>query len=259
MITQGALARRRRTSTDMQTPDQAATSPAASSRPSHNFVEHLLDMLAATAPGASDDNTAGRARSREDARELFDALNPRDAAEAQLAAIAVAAAQSAMDNFVRAARPGVSAETAVRLRSNGLAAGRTYAAALRTLRQPPPDATRTKPAAAHPPTPDPKPDAPSGAPAQATTKVPPGLIALQPGAKPIPAVETFQPRDRFGLPIPDWRTDLMTRAQVRASLAIPRDPVLEAEAIAEEEAMIAQQAALDARGGAKDTGGGSAG
>jgi hypothetical protein len=242
---------------DMQTPDHAPTLPAASSAPSHNFVEHLLDVLAAAAPGVSGD-TSGRARSREDARELFDALNPRDAAEAQLAAIAVAAGQSAIDSFVRAARLGISDETAVRLRSNGLAAGRTYAAALRTLRKPPPGAARTKPAAAHPPTPEPKPDAPSGTPVHATAEVPPGFIALQPGAKPIPAVETFQPRDRFGLPIPDWRTDLMTRAQVRASLAIPRDPVLEAEAIAEEEAMIAQQAALDARGGAKDTGGGSA-
>ena len=77
-------------------------------------------------------------------------------------------------------------------------------------------------------------------------EVPPGFIALRPGAKPIPAVVTFQPRDRFGEPIPDLRTDLMTRAQLRASLAIPRDPKLEAEALAEEEAMIAEQAAIDA-------------
>ena len=81
--------------------------------------------------------------------------------------------------------------------------------------------------------------------------MPPGFIALQPGAKPIPAIETVQPRDRFGKPIPTGRTDLMTRAQLRASLAIPRDPKLEAEALAEEEAMIAEQAAIDAaaRGG----------
>jgi hypothetical protein len=40
----------------------------------------------------------------------------------------------------------------------------------------------------------------------------------------------------------------MTRAQVLASLAWPRDPKLEAAAIAEEEAMMAEQAALDAHG-----------
>ena len=56
----------------------------------------------------------------------------------------------------------------------------------------------------------------------------------------------FQPRDRFGKPIPDLRSDLMTRAQLHASLAIPRDPKLEAEALAEEEAMMAEQAAMDA-------------
>jgi hypothetical protein len=46
--------------------------------------------------------------------------------------------------------------------------------------------------------------------------------------------------------IPDLRTDQMTRAQLRASLAIPRDPALEAEALAEEAAMMAEQAAMDA-------------
>jgi hypothetical protein len=237
---------------DMQTPDHAPAPPAASSAPSDDFVEHLLDMLAAATPGASGDNACGRARSR--ARELFDAFNPRDAAEAQLAAIAVAAALSAMDSFVRSAQPGISAETVVRLRGNGLAAGRTYAAALRTLRKPSPGATRTKPAAAQPPK-----NAPTEAPVHATAEVPPGFIALRPGAKPIPAVVTFQPRDRFGEPIPDLRTDLMTRAQLRASLAIPRDPKLEAEALAEEEAMMAEQAALDARGEAKEKTGGSTG
>jgi hypothetical protein len=42
----------------------------------------------------------------------------------------------------------------------------------------------------------------------------------------------------------------MTRAQALASLAWPRDPKLEAAAIAEEEAMMAEQAALDAHGAA---------
>ena len=38
----------------------------------------------------------------------------------------------------------------------------------------------------------------------------------------------------------------MTRTQMLATLAWPRDPTLEAAAIAEEEAMIAEQAALEA-------------
>ena len=52
--------------------------------------------------------------------------------------------------------------------------------------------------------------------------------------------------DRFGKPIPSLRSDQMTRAQLRASLSIPRNPELEAEALAEEEAMIAEQKAIEA-------------
>jgi hypothetical protein len=80
--------------------------------------------------------------------------------------------------------------------------------------------------------------------------VAPSFVALRPGADPIPAVVMFQPRDRFGQPIPGGRVDQMTRALVLASLAWPRDPKLEAAAIAEEEAMMAEQAALDAHGAA---------
>jgi hypothetical protein len=41
----------------------------------------------------------------------------------------------------------------------------------------------------------------------------------------------------------------MTRAQVLATLAYPRNPELEAAAIAEEEAMIAEQAAKETGSG----------
>jgi hypothetical protein len=164
--------------------------------------------------------------------ELLQALAPCDPAEAQLAAIGVAAALASMDSFMRAARPGLSEDTVTRLRGNALAAGRTYAAVQRRLRK------RPEPVAdARPTTPE-----PVAEPAATTEEVPPGYLVLQPGAKPIPAIETFQPRDRFGKPIPLHRTDLMTRSQVLAALACPRDPQLESAAIAEERAMMAQQA-----------------
>ncbi len=151
-----------------------------------------------------------------------------------------------MDSFARAARPGTSEATAARMRGSALAAGRAYSGWLRALRERQPAAEQVKPAAApasrtKAPPAEPECDPPE------VPEVPPGFIALRPGAKPIPAVVTFQPRDRFGEPIPDLRTDLMTRAQLRASLAIPRDPELEAEALAEEAAMIAEQSALDAK------------
>ena len=111
---------------DIQTPDHTPPRSAGSpGQPSPNFIAHVMQTL-----GAATD------QQRDATRELFEALDPRDPADAQLAAIAVAAAQSAMDNFARAARPGVSDETAVRLRGSALAAGRAYATALRYLRKP---------------------------------------------------------------------------------------------------------------------------
>jgi hypothetical protein len=178
--------------------------------------------------------------SRQAMAELLRSLNPHDPAEAQLAVLAIGAAQASMDSFARAARPDVTDETVIRLRSSALAPARTYASTLRMLRKQPKPAEQeaAKPAptqrAAKATPPEPPPAAPA--------VVPPGYVALMPGAEPIPAIEVFQPRDRFGEPIPHHRTDLMSRAQVRAMLAYPRDPALEAAAIAEEaEAMRAEQ------------------
>ena len=110
--------------------DASAYAPAA--QLPADFAQHLMQALAATVPeDDAGDATAGQRA----AGQLFEALDPRDAADAQLAAIAVAAAQAAMDGFARAARPGTSDEAAVRLRSGALAAGRAYATALRYLRK----------------------------------------------------------------------------------------------------------------------------
>jgi hypothetical protein len=219
---------------DIATP----THPPVTQLPA-DFAQQLMQALAATVPGA--DNAATAARPA--AQQLFESLNPRDPADAQLAAIAVAAAQAAMDGFARAARPGLSDDTAVRLRSSALAAGRAYATVLRYLRKRQADAA---PAKATPP------------PRQRRTQAARPEAERQPDDQPAPApvfVEEpeFQARDRHGKPIPGHRTDLMTRAQVLAVLAYPRDPALEATAIAEEEAMIAAQAAQDAHSTAGST------
>ena len=72
------------------------------------LVQRLLKALDATAPTGATDSQSDRDENRQATRELFELLDPRDPAEAQLAAIGIAAAQSAMDNFVRAAQPGVA-------------------------------------------------------------------------------------------------------------------------------------------------------
>lgn len=232
---------------DMQTPDHASTPfPTSSSGPpSRMFSRRLLKILAAATPG-DDDGPTALAEQRETTQELFDSLNPRDPADAMLAAIAVAAAQSAMDNFARAARPGMSDETVMRLRSNALAVGRAYATAHRYFRKP---QTVAAPSAKSVGTKAPQVSAPKPPPEEPVVKpaeVPPGFVALRQGAEPIPAV--FRPRDRFGKEIPNWRRDLMTSAQALAAFSYPPDPAAKATAIAEEEAMMAEQKASEARG-----------
>jgi hypothetical protein len=233
---------------DKQTTDHASTpSPTGSGGPpSHAFTRRLLQALAATTPRDDDDPT-GSGEDLETTRELFDSLNPCDAADAMLAAIAVAAARSAMDNFARAARPGVSNETVVRLRSNGLAAARTYATARCHFRKSravaAPSAKRVMPKAPQGTAPKQPAVEPVGEPVEVP---PPGFVALRHGAEPIPAV--FRPRDRFGTEIPSWRPGLMTSAQALAAFSYPPDPAAKAAAIAEEETMMAEQQASEARG-----------
>ncbi len=219
---------------DMQAPDHPPNA-ANGGALSRAFAARMLKELSAATSAGAADSEADRDENRQTTRELFASLNPRDAAEAQLAAIAIAAAQSAMDNFARAAQPGVADDAAIRLRGSALTAGRTYAAALRTLRK-----RQSEPAATRRPAAAPK---PAAVPRPAPAADPP-----RPAAVPAPDRDVFQPRDRFGKPIPIFRTEQMTRAQLLATLAWPRDPALEAAAVAEEEVTIAEQAAGETTG-----------
>ena len=81
------------------------------------FVTMLIKTLTAMVPGSDDDTNETR---RGIARLMFEAYEPRDAIEAMAAARAVAAHHAAMDNFNRAAQPGVSDATVVRLRSSAV-------------------------------------------------------------------------------------------------------------------------------------------
>jgi hypothetical protein len=186
----------------------------------------MLRLLAASLPqgGASPEICAENLAA---AREMFLASKPRDAVEAGAAVRAVAAHFASMDMYARAARPNLTDETARRLRAAAIACARAAEAAKPSVAKPPATAI------------------PKSAKAEALPATPVDY------SKPtVPAElpeECFQPRDRFGNPIPNWRTDLMTKAQLYAALAYPRDPELETVAIAEEEAMIATQQAEDAR------------
>jgi hypothetical protein len=165
-------------------------------------------------------------------QETYLAFKPRDAAEAQLAALAVAAAQAAADGYTRAAKPGVGNETAARNRSGALASARVYFQIFRFFKS----REKAEASAANPP--------PHRAGAPAREPKP------QPDDTPIPSLPQFQPRDRHGNPIPLHRWQDMTRNQKLATYGDPYDTGAWATATAEEEAMIAAQKALDESGAA---------
>jgi hypothetical protein len=122
-----------------------------------------------------------------------------------------------MDLHARASRPGLGDETVMRLRARANASAR--AANLRRAKaERPPKPTREAPAESPPPEP-----------------------------RPVPQLYQFRPRDRFGKPIPLWKSEEMTKAQRRATYAPKYDAEIEGAALADEETMIAEQKALDAQ------------
>lgn len=172
---------------DMHTPDDPPNAPTNTpERPlSDIFTKRLLQSLAATMPMERRDGSPEWAEKWDATRELFDSLDPRNPADAQLAVFAIAAAQSAMDNFARAAQPGMSDDQVARLRGRALAAGRAYASALRYLRKPQP-AQRPIPAA------KPAPDMPAEPPPADTMKAAPKSAPAKPAPPEIapPPLET---------------------------------------------------------------------
>ncbi len=133
------------------------------------FLKLLVDTLAAMVPGSGDDTNETR---REIAHLFFEAFQPKDAVEVMIAARAVAANHASMDAFARAARPGLSDDTAMRLRANAVAAARVCDAAVRVLNK------RPKPQ----PQPTGKPVAPSALPQMPTAMPIPDQFA-EPAAK----------------------------------------------------------------------------
>lgn len=203
---------------DMQTPADP-TEPAIPGI-SRILLACLLRQLLAALPAAATPDLA--AENAAAARELFFARQPRDPTEAA-AVRAVTAHFAAMDLHSRASQPGLGADTARRLRASAMACSRAAEVTSRAARRPAPA--------------DPKPPKPAAPPP--ILDDPTGILSVDPK-------DRFQPHDRFGQPIERWDTKRMTRAQVLAALAFPRDPALETAALADEARLIAEQQALEA-------------
>jgi len=198
---------------DMQTPTEPIE--VLSPHVPRALLNCLLRMIIAALPTAGLGSELA-AETEEAARAMFFGMQPRDPAEAAAVARAVSAHFASLHMYARAARPGLSDDTVMRLLATANKCARAADAArpLQAGPKPPKVAQKTQQ-----PAPEPEQDA--------------------------PRIILFQPRDRFGQPITDG--DQMTVAQRRAHYAWPRDPELEAIAIAEEEAMIAEQQAADAK------------
>jgi hypothetical protein len=206
---------------DIQTPDQTLPS-------SDDFTSILEATLENTIPANQCTTPEHRAQILFDARREFAAFNPLDAADARLAAFAIADMLGAVDSVERAAKPGVGGETVGRLRGNARAAARFYKSTLKEMRK------RRQP--------DVEPLPKTRAAASRKSDPPPEEF------EPIPHIEQFQPRDRRGKPIPRWRNELLTRKQKLAAYAYQDKPAWDV-AREEEDAAIAEQAKIDAQGG----------
>jgi len=178
----------------------------------------LLRLLSAAVPVAAGDTPEMIAASEGLARAMFFAMQPQDAAAGAEAVRTIAAHFASMDLYARAARAGLSDDTARNLRASASACSRASDTGQRRL-CPTPQAAAT--AASPPPAP------PGHRPSQSSSP------------------QQFIPRDRFGKPIPLHRFDLMTKRQLDASLPDSPDPELVRLALREEDAMIAAQAAAE--------------
>lgn len=184
--------------------------------PDPAYLENLTETLAGACPGGSADDR------RNTARAAIEALNPRDIIEGMLAARMIAAHHATMDGYQRAMQPGVSDAEAIRLRSNAIAAARSFDAALRTLEKRRAGEIAEKP---------PRQSAKSAPPAPLDTPEPEVHA-------PLPSKPRYVPRNKNGEPIELWRWEDMTMAQRRAAYGDPDNAELRNVALAEETAMI---------------------
>jgi hypothetical protein len=185
-------------------------------QPDPSFLDNLTETLAGACPAGSADDR------RNAARAAIEALKPRDIIEGMLAARMIAAHHATMDGYQRAMQPAVSDAEAIRLRSNAIAAARSFDSALRTLEKRRAGETAPEPHR------------------QVAKSAPPApLDTPEPEVNaPLPSRPRYVPRNKNGEPIELWRWEDMTMAQRRAAYGDPDNAELRNVTLAEETAMI---------------------
>ena len=209
-------------------PASTTTEPEADFAASPIFalmLEQLVDAL----PPRETEAPASAARRQEIARAMVIAARPADPIEAALAISAAVAYQASLRGSALAASPGLTSVQSNRLARTAIAQHRAFQAGVQAVDRhrggiaQPAAPKRARPSSHPAPEPEPQPD-----------------------GDPIPHLPQFQPRNRYGEPIPLYRFRDMTRLQRRATYGDPFDTAAWDAAAAEEDAAIAEQKALDA-------------
>ena len=154
---------------------------------------------------------------------------PADPIEAALAISAAVAYQASLACSALAAAPGLTSLQSNRHARTAIAQHRAFHAGVAAL-------AKHRGVTAEPATPH----------RTRTASRPAPEPEQQPDDDPIPHFPQFQPRNRYGEPIPLYRFRDMTRLQRRATYGDPFDTAAWAVATEEEDAAIAEQQALDA-------------
>ena len=189
------------------------------------MLEQLVDAL----PPLETEPPASAARRHEVARAMVIAARPADPIEAALAISAAVAYQASLASNALAASPGLTGVQSNRHARTAIAQDRAFRAGVQAL-------DRHRSATAPPGTSQ----------RTGTSSRQQAEPEQQPDDDPIPHLPQFQPRNRYGEPIPLYRFRDMTRLQKLAVYGDPYDTAAWAAATEEEEATIAKQKALDA-------------
>jgi hypothetical protein len=192
-----------------------------------DLLAYMLEDMADAIPVRPTDTPARTAHRQNAARTMVIEMHPVDAVEAAIAIAATIAFFASVSLHARATSPAATEREATNLSRVAMAEHRAFNIGVRDLD---------------------KRHAPAEPPARQRTsqrqkpEAEPDAIDTDP----IPHLPQFQPRDRYGKPIPLFRFRDMTRFQRLATYGDPFDKAAWDLATEEEEVMIAEQKAMDA-------------
>ena len=204
-----------------------STTAAQAEFAASDLLAHMLEDMADAIPVRPAETPERTAHRHNAARAMVIGMHPVDAVEAAIAIAATIAFFASASLHSRATSPSATEHEATNLTHVAMAEHRAFNTGVRDLN---------------------KRYAPDEPPARqrASERQKPGADAEASDTSPIPHLPQFQPRDRYGKPIPLYRFRDMTRFQRLATYGDPFDKAAWDLATEEEEVAIAEQKVMDA-------------